>query len=97
LRLAKTKVACLEEKLAQHDLGDFSLSSPQQVNVTVNATNYGCFGLGGIGSVKIRLESPDQLRKQVKPVSSISQVTRFNVEQVKDKKIGDVEAENCTE
>jgi len=29
LRIAKTRAACLEEKLAQFDLKDFSLSPPQ--------------------------------------------------------------------
>ena len=62
LRIAKTKAACLEEKLAQYDLNDFTLTPPQQVNVTVNSTNYGCFGLGGVNKLRIRLESPDQLR-----------------------------------
>ena len=28
LRIAKTKAACLEEKLAQYDLNDFTLTPP---------------------------------------------------------------------
>jgi len=52
LRVAKTKVALLEEKLANIEIGRGETSSPtsiKNVNVTVHSNNYGCFGIGGFG------------------------------------------------
>jgi hypothetical protein len=34
--------------------------------VTVNSTNYGCFGLGGVNKLRIALE-PEQLRSANTP------------------------------
>lgn len=60
LRITKTKAACLEEKLAQTEFKEPIKASPTQVNVTVHSNNYGCFGLGGFGNLKIRLDSPSR-------------------------------------
>lgn len=80
LRITKTKAACLEEKLAQTEFKDPIRTSPTQVNVTVNANNYGCFGLGGFGNLKIRLESPHKQTKDQKfaPRIKVSQSASKN-------------------
>ena len=66
LRIAKTKAACLEEKLAQTEFKEPQRGSPTHVNVTVHSNNYGCFGLGGFGNLKIKLESPESQQRESK-------------------------------
>jgi hypothetical protein len=52
LRVEKTKVACLEEKLAKLEMKELSPLVPKSknvknFNVTVHQNNYGCIGMGG--------------------------------------------------
>lgn len=68
LKVAKTKVAVLEEKLACQEIDQMEsaryrsplLSPPTEVqpkvNVTVHNNNYGCFGIGGYSSLKVILD-----------------------------------------
>lgn len=53
LKVAKTKVAILEERLAGIEVGaterkaDRSVTPrPGNINIVVNSSSYGCFGLG---------------------------------------------------
>ena len=59
------------------------------MNVTVNSTNYGCFGLGGVNKLRIALESQDQLRSAVKPELTPIKKDETHAEELK--------SENCTE
>lgn len=52
LRVEKTKVACLEEKLAKLEKKELPPQLPRNTNVknfnvTVHQNNYGCIGMGG--------------------------------------------------
>ena len=58
LKVAKTKIAVLEEKLANMEVGALEKGGQQKMNkvkVTINSTNYGCFGLSSFGSLKVNL------------------------------------------
>ena len=54
LKIAKTRVAQLEEKLAKTEIE--SQNKNKHFNVTVHNNNYGCFGFNLFSSFKIKLE-----------------------------------------
>ena len=62
LRLAKTRIAVFEERLAKIEVGERPVKRP--IKVTVENNNYGCFGFNLGGTIKVKFDDePIQLKK----------------------------------